>query len=85
MRWGALTRAAKTATSTRNTERETIPATLSRGETVGVGTVVSGAHRKPTRTGDLAAAESDPARHTSNLRPIAGSTSVRARIGHELK
>src|SRR5215467_16103369 len=62
MRCGALTRAATRVTRTKKIERETIPANLIRGETVG-GTVASGAHRKRAEACDHASAESDPPHH----------------------
>jgi hypothetical protein len=42
IRWGALTRAATAAISTKKIERQMIPANLIRGETGGRGTVASG-------------------------------------------
>jgi len=62
-RWGALTRAATAAMSTKKIERQMIPATLSRGETVGGVTMASGAHRNCARTRDHTAADSNPPRH----------------------
>jgi hypothetical protein len=51
-------------------ERQMIPATLSRGETVGGVTMASGAHRNCARAGDHASTQSDPPRHGCGLRLI---------------
>jgi hypothetical protein len=70
IRWGVLTRAATTAMRTKKMERQMIPATLSRGETVGGVTMASGAHRNCARAGDHASTQSDPPRHGCGLRLI---------------
>jgi hypothetical protein len=68
MLWGALTRAATAALRTKKIERQTIPATLIRGEMVEAGTAASGAHRNCARAGVYASAYSGPPRHGSRLR-----------------
>jgi len=57
-RWGALTRAATAAIRTKKIERQTIPATLSRGELPEGVTFASGTHQNCARAGEYASAHS---------------------------
>ena len=72
MRCGALTRAARTAITMRNSERHAIPASLSRGETAAADTTASGSHRKRMHGGRFAPIVGDLRLHRTQLSACRG-------------